>query len=478
MTPPLTHYRRFFSLFVVVTVAFFLAGCATSRSALMVPVRPSPMHTLPAPPPARLRIPVIVALPELKDVEKEMARAAEEDWKKDVDAPLEKKLGTKIWWDPLDWEFKGNTLTAHMHVHYKTSAPQDAAAAQEAETLVQKLEKDAKVDVASVLRWTEDWHLEAPGFQEKAGEGPVTGEDEDKKAAHKGEKILRKGTSLFHEVLKAKGEFKEKVAEIWKRIQEPVKVGEDTWLQILPHSVGVGKSRLVAGVKPRLETFFEIVAEPNVSFGQKPDRFQKDLPPLKEVESGPGGFHAKTNLKISFKELNKLLADPRTGLIGKPLPGTGSGNITLQGIRLYGSGGQIVVEAQIDYQPVLNLASKPAQLTVYLLGTPHYHDDSQTIDFPDLDFDVKSSDFLVQMATFVDGGGMRDQLREKAVIPVGKDMDKLKELMVKMLNRPLGKFARLRTDVTSLRLEEAFVSDYGIESRVALDGDATVDVDW
>jgi hypothetical protein len=463
----------------LVLIGLLVSGCATSRSALMVPVRPSPMHTLTAPSVAYFRVPVIVELPKLNDVEKEMARVMKADMEKE-DAKLEKKFGTKIWWDPLDWKFKGNQLTAKMHLHYKKkdTGSQKQSLVQEEETLAKDVEKDAKVEVGSALRWTKDWHLEAPGFKEKEETKSEEDGKEDQKAMKKGESLLRKGTSKLHEVLKAKDNFKEKIEEIWKRIQEPVHVGEDVWLQILPHSVGVGKSRLIPGVKPRLEAFFEIVAEPSVSFGKKPDLFRKELPPLVDVPPGPGGFHAKTNLRITFNELNKLLTDPQTGLIGQPLPGSKSRNIKLQGIRLYGSGGQIVVEAHIDYQPVMNLSSKPAQLTVYLLGTPHYHEDEQTIDFPDLDFDVKSSDFLVQMATFVDGGGMRDQLRESAVIPVGKDLDKLKGMMMKMLNRPLGKFARLKTDIKSLKMEEAFVSDYGIESRVALDGDATVDVDW
>lgn len=458
--------RKPFLLFIFPLLTLGLTGCATSRSALMVPVRPSPMHTLPSPPPARLRLPVVVDLPDLKDVEKEMARSLKEDFKKE-EASLDRKFGTKIWWDPLKWDFNGNSLTAHMQVHYQPGVPKDKnnVVAQEAETLVQALVKDAKVDVASAIHWNQDWHLEAPGLQEKEEEGPVTEEDEGKRAVHKSERILRKGTAKLHQKLKLLDHFKERVEEIWHKIQEPIHVGEDVWLQILPHSVGVGQSRLVPGLKPRLETFFEIVAQPNVSFGQKPDQFEKELPPLKDVEKGPGGFHAKTNLKISFNELNKLLADPKIGLIGKPLPG----DLKLKGLHLYGSGGQIVVEADI---------SKPYQMTVYLLGTPHYHEDTRTIDFPDLDFDVKSGDFLVQVATSVDGGGIRDLLREKAVIPVGKELDKLKELMVKMLNRPLGSHAKLKTDINTLQVEEAFVSDFGIESRVALDGEASVDVDW
>jgi hypothetical protein len=463
---------------IIVPLALLSGGCATT-SPLMVPVRPSPMHTLKSVPRAKLRIPVIVELPKMSEVEKHMASAVKEVWDKDVEASLTKDLGTKVWWDPLDWEFKGNSLTAHMHVHYKPKKAKDG------ETLGEEIEKDVKVDVTSVLRWSKDWNLEAPDFNEKkeeAGQEPgkaATGEDEDQKANRKGERLLRKGTAKFHESLKEKTNFKERAKEIWKHIQEPISVGDDIWLKILPHSVSVSKSRIIPDpLSPKMETVFEIVALPEVIFGKKPSPPTSDLPPLEDFKPGPEGFHAQTNLKMSFQELNKLLTNPKTGLIGQPLPGSSSHNIKLTGIRLYGSGGQIVVEAQIEYQPILNLSSKPAQLTVYLLGTPQYHEKEQTIDFPDLDFDVKSSDFLVQMATFVDGGGMRDQLRQQAVIPVGKNLEKLKGYMTKMLNRPLGRLASLKTTVTSFRMEEALVSDYGIEGRVSLDGDAVVEVNW
>jgi hypothetical protein len=450
--------------FFLIALALGAGGCASSRSALMVPVRPSPRHTLAAVPAAKLRIPLVVSLPRMSLIEEHMAKSLKGVWQKDVNAPLAKDLGTKVWWDPLDWDFDGNTMTAHLHVHYKTA---------DKENLGQEIEKDVKVDVASALKWTKDWHLEAPSFKESADQKEEGTEDQ------KGEKLLRKGTAKFHESLKNQTDFKTKAKELWERLQEPIQMSEDIWLQILPNSVSVGNSHLVPNpLNPRMETVLEIIAKPNVIFGHKPAPLKGDLPPLMEYKPGPDGFHAQSNLKISFKEINKLLTDPKTGLLGQSLPGSSDKSIKITGLRLYGSGGQIVVEAQVDYQPVLNLSAKPAQLTVYLLGTPRYREKEQVIDFPDMDFDVKSSDFLVQMANFIDGDGMKAQLRQKAVISVGKNLDVLKSYLVKMLNRPLGRFASLKTTITSFRMEEAFVSDYGIEGRVVLDGDADVNVNW
>ncbi len=449
--------------FFLISLALGASGCATSESALMVPVRPSPMRTLKRVPDAKLRIPLVVALPKMEEMEKHLAQFVKDDWKK-AEKSLSKSLGTTVWWDPLDWDSDGNTMTARMQVHYKVPDKENPG---------QEIEKDLKVDLASALKWTEDWHLEAPSFKDEEGT-----KDEDTDEA-KGKKILQQGTAKFHEILKAKSDFRSKAKELWKKIQEPIRVGEDIWLQILPHSVSVGDSHIVLDkLSPRMETVLEIIAQPNVIFGHKPAPLNEDLPPLTDFKRGPDGFHAQSNLKVSFKEVNKLLASPKAGIIGKPLPGSSDKNIKLTGLRLYGSGGQVVVEAQVEYQPVLNLSSKPSKLTVYLLGTPEYHEKEQVIDFPDLDFDVKSDDFLVQMATFIDGDGMKEQLREKAVIPVGKNMDELKGYLVKMLNRPLGGFARLKTTVSSFRMEEAIVTDYGIEGRVSLDGDADVVVNW
>lgn len=456
-------------------LACLLAGGCATTSSLKVPIRPSPMHSLKPPPPARLRIPVVVMLPKFSDVEKHMAEAVKADFSK-AEKSLGKSLGATIWWDPMTWDFNGNSLTAHVHLHAKNLPGKGTGAANGPETVAEEVEKDLQVDLSSAVQWTKDFHLEAPDFLEGDTATASVTEEDGKKA----ERLARRGVSQFHENLKKKtSDVLGKAKELWVKLQEPMQMAEDIWLQIKPDRMSVGSSRLVPDPKaPRLETVFEFVGQPNVSFGDKPKVQVVELPPLQDYQPGPEGFQIETNLRIPFKEVNKLLVDPKTGIVNKALPGSGNHNLKIKSLDVYGSGGQIVVEAQIEYQPVLDLSSKPSQLTIYLVGTPTYHEDEQTIDFPDMDFDIQTSDFLVQMAAFVMGSGMREELRQKAVIPVGKDLAELKDKLTKVLNRPLGGHASLKTTVTSLKMEEAFITDYGIEARVALDGDASVDVDW
>jgi hypothetical protein len=457
-------------LILLPLLGLWTLGCATGPH-LRVPVRPAPLHTLKSPPPARLRIPVVVNLPRLSDVEKHLAEFVKDDFKK-AEKSLTHSLGATVWWDPMDWEFNGNTLTAHMHMHYKKNGSSPGLG-QEAEKLAEEVEQDAKVDLSSALQWNKDWHLEAPNFDEAPG-NTLSAEETD---LEKGERLLRKGTAKFHESMRRVTDIQARMKELWRELQEPIRMAEDIWLQIKTDKVSVGSYRLVPDAKsPRFETVFEVYAQPNVVIGQEPSFSKNELPPLSDYQPGPEGFHIETNLKISFHEVNKLLIDPKTGILNKALPGSGNHHLKITQISVYGSGGQLVVEAQVDYDTLLGLSGKQAQLTIYLVGTPTYHEDTQMIDFPDMDFDIQTSDFLVQMAEFIEGSGIREELRERAVVPVGKSLDDLKTQLDRILNRPLGRHARLRTTITSLKMEEAFVSDYGLEGRVALDGDAAVDL--
>jgi hypothetical protein len=89
-----------------------------------------------------------------------------------------------------------------------------------------------------------------------------------------------------------------------------------------------------------------------------------------------------------------------------------------------------------------------------------------------LDFDVKTGDFIMQVASWIFKSDILNALRAKAHIPIGSKMDQIKERMNVVLNRPVGKHSRLETSVDSFRMLGAFVDRDGIEAQVSLDGTA------
>jgi len=268
------------------------------------------------------------------------------------------------------------------------------------------------------------------------------------------------------------------IKDIWEKIQEPIFLDKGIWLLIRPQTLSLGSVRVDPHNILTAHAGLETTANPEVVFGPEPLTNPKPLPKLGVFIPGPPTFQAVSNTFISYKEANAHLKDPRLKLIGMALKGTGQ-KVTLDGIRMYGSGGQVVVEVKLHYQPlIINLGSKPARMTVYLKGTPHYLSKEQAFDLPDLDYDIKSSDLMVQMADLMFKGDFRKQLRKIARLPIGPKMDELKMKVDLALNRPLGPFVRLRANVISFKVLDGLAENEGILIRVSIHGTAALDVTW
>jgi hypothetical protein len=262
-------------------------------------------------------------------------------------------------------------------------------------------------------------------------------------------------------------------------MQTPIFLDRGLWLLIRPETLSVGMMRTDLKRASTVHTVLEMTAEPEILFGPKPLSTPAGMPPLQRFQPGPGMFEVMSNTRISYKEANQYFQDPRLKLIGMVFPGTGGQKLTLEGIRLYGSGGQVIVEVKLQYNPlVLNLGSKPAKLTVYLRGTPRYLPQEQMFDMPDLDFDIKSSDLMVEVADWLFKSDFKNQLRRIAKLPIGPKLDVIKAKIDKALNRPLGHFTRLHTQVNSFKVLDGFADNEGIEVRLSLEGTATLEVTW
>ncbi len=273
--------------------------------------------------------------------------------------------------------------------------------------------------------------------------------------------------------------LKSRMGALWLRMAAPIRLDDNLWLLIRPASLSVGKMRTDLKRASTLHAVVETVASPEVIFGPKPFITPVEMPPLQPFQPGPGIFQVMGNIHINYGEANRYFRDPRMGIIGKVLPGSGERKLTIRGIRVYGSGGKVVVEVKVLYNPLLlNLSGKPAELTLYLRGTPRYLPERRVFDLPDLDYDIQSGDLILQAADLIFKGDFRDTLRRIAVVPVGAKMDILKAKITKKLNRALGRYAHVRTQVNRFEVLDGFADNEGLEARVTFQGTATLEVIW
>jgi hypothetical protein len=274
--------------------------------------------------------------------------------------------------------------------------------------------------------------------------------------------------------------FKGRLRGLWKEIQKPIFIDRQVWLTINPVALGVGRMRIDPKRPKTAHTILEMIARPELFFGkQPPPTIQTVMPPLLDFKPGPVTFVATSNIQMTYTEANDYFKDPKMGIIGMELKGTGDRKVTIKGLRFYGSGGKVIVEVKLSYIPLLiNLTDKPGKLTVYLRGTPRYLAKERVFEFPDLNFDIKSSDFLLQAADFLLKPEVLDKLRELCRLPIGVKTDQLKARMNIVLNRPIDKMGRLDTKVDSFDVIDGFADNTGVEARVNLRGTAVMELNW
>ena len=271
--------------------------------------------------------------------------------------------------------------------------------------------------------------------------------------------------------------LKSKMKDVWAALQVPIFLDKGIWLLIRPQTVCVGMMRTDLKRRSTLHTVLEMTADPEIVFGREPASVPAPMPKFPRFRRGPGTFQATTNILITYKDANQYFRDPRLRLIGMVFPGTGERKLTLEGIRLYGSGGQVIVEVKLFYNPpIINFTGKPAKLTVYLRGTPRYLPKKQMFDMPDLHYDIQSNDLIVQVADWLFKSDFERQLRQIAVLPIGSKIDLLRGKINEALNRPLSPTVRLRAQVNYLRVLDGFADNEGIEVRGAIQGAATLEV--
>jgi hypothetical protein len=377
------------------------------------------------------------------------------------------------------WNITGGKLFLGTTIHWLASLGKDKyGPASPAKPVAEKASGFFKVGIPLILG--KDWRLTV--------QNPATVIEGDRKSLPRrtAETVLRLEESYTHiqvdqlnKVLQGVVDLRPKAADIWALMQEPIFLDKGVWLFIQPENISTGFMRADPHNPLKLTTVLELWAYPTLYFGDNPQIHRKALPPLSPFQPGKPGFRAVSNVAISFKEANRFLRDPQTKLMNTVIPGTGDQRLTVRGIRLYGSGGKVVAEVKLTYNPLLiNFSDKPAKMTIYFRGTPHYSLKKRMFYLPDLDFDVKTTDFLVQVADWILKSDIRKELRKKARIPVGPKLDFLKDRMDTVLNRQLNSYASLSTKVHSFGILDSFADKDGLQARVALDGESQLNVVW
>lgn len=206
-----------------------------------------------------------------------------------------------------------------------------------------------------------------------------------------------------------------------ERINKKIPLDKYGYLKINPSAVKIGKMN---SNKDTLQATLGIYCYPELHSDSTNNYTASFLPPLQNADLPPG-ITVYTNARYDYpfinSIINQLIKDTSFEIEGKKVI---LKNVTLNGAE----NGK--VEMLVDFD-----GDKSGSL--YLIGTPQLDTASQVIIIPDLDYSLKSKDFVLNLGKTFFGNKILHALREKATISITDLVEQNRKSIDAQLNKKI-----------------------------------------
>ncbi|MBC7896656.1 MAG: DUF4403 family protein [Cytophagaceae bacterium] len=331
----------------------------------------------------------------------------------------------------------------------------------------------ARVSIVSQLSLTPEWSLAAR--TRIASIEPASTEERDKCRVtifrfDVTEKVMGATRSVLEKELAnldkniAKVQTRARFERWWRDMSRAIRLTDSVWFTINPIDVKLTSIRteertMVAGLR--------LTARPRIETGNRPNDFDlfTPLPRLLRADSGGGQLRVTLDGEIDYGVATGML---RRALVGKEIP-IANRKLTIQSVDLLGiGGGRIALGVRFTGGVVGHM---------YLTGTPSYDVQSDQLLIPDLAYDLRTSDALVAGLAWLKDDAIQNFLREKARFPVNNQLDRLRLLAERGMNRDLTQGVRLVGKLEKSEAVAVRASRTALRVRAVASGSAYLDID-
>jgi hypothetical protein len=324
--------------------------------------------------------------------------------------------------------------------------------------------REALLTIDTQLGWNSDWRLTS-----RTTVNPVTfvnrcrvtfvNYDVTDKVNDAFDQGLRQAPGMIDGKIAEYGNFRSIGERAWKQLQEPIQLDRDTWLVIEPQGAAVAP---ITGSGQTVNTAISLTARPRVVFGPKPAIGNQSLPKL-QVQPSTGGVHIALEGELSYAEANRRLA---ADLLAKPFT-VGGHDVLVRGVEVWGVGDTLVMQADL---------SGDIDGRVYFIGKLLYDTQHGELFVGDLDYSIETKHVLANAAEWLNHGGFRESIAEKARFPLGDQIEKARKDLQKGLSQSLGSNVAISTAIRSIRPAVVYATPTAFRARIVLDGDVGVKV--
>ena len=251
-------------------------------------------------------------------------------------------------------------------------------------------------------------------------------------------------------------EAKKRAETVWQKLQEPFELASDQWLMFHPREARV--SPITSNGTLVVQTSVNLVMEPRIVNGRKPNEAAIPLPALQLSPVKLEGFHLALPITVDYGRINRRLEQDMVGQeFRTPLGDT----VRVEGVQLYGSGDQLILALRV---------SGGVNGTLYTTGTPVFDERRGVLQFTDLDFTVETRNVLLRSANWIFHENILSSLRSEAFIDLSGQLQTLRSRLATALTRELGPDARLEGEVLSLRPRGVYPTAGGVEVHLIAEG--------
>ena len=326
--------------------------------------------------------------------------------------------------------------------------------------------KRASMRLSTSLYWRSDWRLASRGTT-------VAAELTDRCAVT----LLRvDATPLMRRLIEAQtaslrqqidsvipsvGDLRPAAESLWRVMQQPLLLdsASSIWLVMTPETVSLMP---ITGSGGAASTAMVLKARPRVVVGSRPAATQRPLPIL-TLANRSAGIHIPIEIEVPFSDLSQRA----TALL--------SGEVAGKGIRV----GEVAVWGVGDTAVVRVGMTGKMSGSLYLLGRVAYDSAARAVLTSDLRYTLASNNAMSRVKATLGAGRIKsaiDEVTGHGRLGLGQQLDSLKSLLTRQLNRELAPGIVLVGSVTDVRFRALYTTQTAFVLRAVLDGEAVVQV--
>ena len=247
----------------------------------------------------------------------------------------------------------------------------------------------------------------------------------------------------------------------WKLLTEPIAIGNYGFLYANPNSIDIqeltfnstyANIELALGLKPILTSNLQSNTTP-----------KKELPKLSKVTDNKG-FNLALDIYAQYDSLSKIIT---TEIKGTEIE-IKKKRVVFNSFKIYGAD-QNKLNFEIEFS-----GSKNGHL--YLNGTPTFDKNTQTISFPDLEFDLKTKSALLKSAKWLFSEKITNELRKSTIFNVENSLVTIKKSLNKEINRGFEPSLLLKGSIDKIEIESIYPSFNELILRINSSGQVSLEL--